>query len=382
MWWPRRIRRQSFPLSLKHLRVLYLLDSLNRGGVETLVLSTCRRAADVGISACLAGFGDGTAAAEFHALPHAFFRRRRAPFDPFLAGWLRERIRVEGITLIHANQAVEALHAWWARRGLPVKLVLTLHNLEYDTRNLQALNFLLPRLDAVSVVSHAAQRWHLAQGRLRLTQARHVAVVPNGVPDPGAGRRQPTVSQPDGPTLGPTLGMIANFTPVKDHATLCRALPEVFARHPTARCLLVGAGQDARREAAARALCARAGILDRVDFCGSRPAAEALPQLDVFILSSCSDTFGLALVEAMLAGLPCVASDIPALREVTADGTAAALFRAGDAADCARVLNHVLDDADYRRTLAARGQAHACRHYSFEAYLARLRDFYDAVLAA
>ncbi len=368
---------------MKHLRVLYLLDSLNRGGVETLVLSTCRRAVDVGISACLAGFGDGAAAAEFHALPRAFFRRRRAPFDPFLADWLRELIRAEGITLIHANQAVEALHAWWALRGLPVKLVLTLHNLEYDAKNLRALNFLLPRLDAVSVVSQAAYHWHLAQGRLRLAQARHVAVVHNGVPDPYGKHVTPLTTSPhDGLPLGLTLGMIANFTSVKDHATLCRALPEVFARHPTARCLLVGAAQDTRREAAARALCAHAGILDRVDFCGSRPAAEALPQLDVFILSSCSDTFGLALVEAMLAGLPCVASDIPALREVTADGTAAALFRAGDAADCARVLNHVLDDADYRRALAARGQAHARRHYSFEAYLARLRDFYDVVLAS
>ncbi len=364
------------------MRVLYLLDSLNRGGVETLVLSTCWRAVDVGISACLAGFGDGAAAAEFHTLPHAFFRRRRAPFDPFLAGWLRQLVQTQGIALVHANQAVEALHAWWALRGLPVKLVLTLHNLEYDAKNLRVLNFLLPRLDAVSVVSHAAHQWHLTQGRLRLTQARHVAVVRNGVPDPGADRSPPTISQPDGPTLGPTLGMIANFTPVKDHATLCQALPEVFARHPTARCLLVGAAQDTRRQAAAQELCARAGILDRVHFCGSRPAAEALPRLDVFILSSCSDTFGLALVEAMLAGLPCVASDIPALREVTADGTAAALFRAGDAADCARVLNHVLDDADYRQTLAARGQAHARQHYGFEAYLARLRDFYDTVLAA
>ncbi len=360
------------------MRVLYLLDSLNRGGVEMLVLSTCRRAVEVGISAYLAGFGDGAAAAEFSALPQAFFRRRRAPFDPFLAGWLRQLVQAHGIALVHANQAVEALHAWWALRGLPVKLILTLHNLEYDAKNLRALNFLLPRLDAVSVVSHAAHRWHLAQGRLRLTQARHVAVVPNGVPDPGADRRSPMVSQHDGPTLG----MIANFTSVKDHATLCQALPQVFARHPKARCLLVGAAQDTRLQSAAQALCARAGILDRVHFCGSRPAAETLPRLDVFILSSYSDTFGLALVEAMLAGLPCVASDIPALREVTADGTAAALFRAGDAADCARVLNHVLEDVDYRRTLAARGQSHARQHYGFAAYLARLRDFYDVVLAS
>ncbi|MGQ9896088.1 MAG: glycosyltransferase family 4 protein [Acidobacteriota bacterium] len=361
---------------MKHLRVLYLLDSLNRGGVETLVLSTCRQAADVGISAYLAAFGEGDAVADFYALPQAFFRKRRGPFDPFLVGWVRQLIRERQITLIHANQAVEALHAWWAVRGLPVKVILTLHNLEYDAKNRRVLNFLLPRLDAVSIVSHAAYQRHLMRGQLRLAQARYVVVVHNGIPAPCADRMPTMDFQPDGPTLG----MIANFTPVKDHATLCRALPEVFARHPTARCLLVGAVQDAHRQAVTQAICERAGILDRVHFCGSRPAAEMLPWLDVFILSSCSDTFGLALVEAMLAGLPCVASDIPALREITAEGTAAALFQAGDAADCARVLNRVLEDAAYRKTLAARGQTHARRHYTFEAYLSRLRDFYDTVL--
>lgn len=358
------------------LRVLYLLDSLNRGGVETLTLATCRNAAAVGVEAYVAGLGDGNFAADFRALPRSFFRRRRAPFDPWLAEWLRRIIQTHRIALVHANQAVEALHAWWARRGLPVKLVLTLHNLAYDAKNRRALDFLLPRLDAVTVVSEAARRRHEADGTLR--RARWVATLPNGVPDPSPA----AAFTPDAPAGGPTLGMIANFTPVKDHATLCRALPAVFAARPTARCVFVGAAQDARLHREAQAVCARGGVLHRVHFLGARPAADVLPSLDVFVLSSRSDTFGLALVEAMLAGVPCAASDIPALREVAADGAAAALFRAGDAEDCARVLNRLLDDAAYRRTLAARGQAHARRRYTLSAYLDRLRDFYDRVLAS
>lgn len=357
------------------LRVLYLLDSLNRGGVETLTLATCQNAAAVGVEAYVAGLGDGNFAADFRALPRTFFRRRRAPFDPWLAEWLRRIIQTHRIALVHANQAVEALHAWWARRGLPVKLVLTLHNLAYDAKNRRALNFLLPRVDAVTVVSEAARRRHEADGTLR--RARRVATLPNGVPEPS-----PPVAASDARTEGPTLGMIANFTPVKDHATLCRALPAVFAARPTAQCVFVGAAQDARLHREAQAVCARGGVLHRVHFWGVRPAADVLPKLDVFVLSSHSDTFGLALVEAMLAGVPCAASDIPALREVAADGAAAALFRAGDAADCARVLNRLLDDHAYRRALAARGQAHARRRYTLSAYLDRLRDFYDRVLAS
>ncbi len=361
-----------------NLRVLYLLDSLNRGGVETLTLATCQKAEAVGIEASLAGFGEGSFAAAFRALPRSFFRRRRAPFDPWLASWLRRLMQAEGIALAHANQAVEALHAWRARRGLPVKLALTLHNLAYDAKNRWALAFLAPRVDAIVVVSEAARRWHEANGTLR--HARRVTVLPNGVPDFSlAPATAPTTALKPG---GPTLGMIANFTSVKDHATLCRALPEVFARHPAAQCVFAGAAQDARLYREARALCARAGILHRVRFLGSRPANEVLPTLDVFVLSSRSDTFGIALAEAMLAGLPCAASDIPALREVAADGAAAALFRAGDAADCARALNRLLDDAPYRQALAARGQAHARGRYTLTAYLARLRDFYDQVLAS
>ncbi|OYT73607.1 MAG: hypothetical protein CFK52_01420 [Chloracidobacterium sp. CP2_5A] len=359
------------------MRVLYLIDSLNRGGVETLTLATCHKADEAGIEAYVAGFGDGSFADAFRGLPRSFFRKRRAPFDPLLVGWLRRLLRTRDIALVHANQAVEALHAWRARRGLPVKLVLTLHNLAYDAKNRWALDFLLPRVDAVAVVSEAARQWHEANGTLR--RARWVTVLPNGVPDFSL---PPALASGWEATGGPTLGMIANFTPVKDHATLCRALPEVFARHPAAQCVFAGAAQDERLHREARELCARAGLLHRVRFLGSRPAAEVLPRLDVFALSSRSDTFGIALAEAMLAGLPCAASDIPALREVADNGAAAALFRAGDAADCARVLNRLLDDATYRRALATRGQAYARGRYTLPAYLARLRDFYDQVLAS
>ncbi|MFQ3582302.1 glycosyltransferase family 4 protein [Chloracidobacterium validum] len=367
----------SFHVFSEALRVLYLLDSLNRGGVETLILSVCRQAQAVGIEPYLAGFGDGDAAAAFRDLPRSFFRTRHAPFDPFLARWLRQLVQTQRIALVHANQPVEALHAWWALRGLPVKLVLTLHNLEYDAKNRRALAFLLPRLDAVAVVSQAARQWHEASGVLRRIRPRRVAVVLNGVPEPSLSPRPPA-----SPAAGPTLGMIANFTPIKDHATLCRALPDVFDRHPQARCLLAGAAQDRRLYREAQAMCERARLLDRVSFLGSCPAVEVLPRLDAFVLASRTDTFGLALVEAMLAGLPCVASDIPALREVTADGTVAALFRPGDAADCAHALNRVLSDAAYRHSLAARGQAHARRHYTLGAYLDRLRRFYDTVLGS
>ncbi len=359
------------------LRVLYLLDSLNRGGVETLTLATCRQAATVGIEAYVAGLGDGNFAADFQSLPRSFFRRRRAPFDPWLAAWLRRLIQQHRIALVHTNQAVEALHVWWARRGLPVKLVLTLHNLMYDAKNRRALNFLLPRVDAVTVVSEAARQWYAVNGIFSLAFARQVVALPNGVPEPTPDRKSARTD----PACGPLLGMIANFTPVKDYATLCRALPAVFANRPTAQCLLVGAAQDRRLYREAQSICARAGILHRVHFSGVRPAADVLPKLDVFVLASRSDTFGLALVEAMLAGIPCAASDIPALREVTAEGTAAALFRAGDAEDCARVLNRLLDDPVYRRTLAERGQAHAQQRYTLAAYLDRLRNFYDRVLA-
>src|SRR5437588_12386043 len=92
-----------------------------------------------------------------------------------------------------------------------------------------------------------------------------------------------------------------------------------------------------------------------------------------------ADSFGVAVVEALMAGVPAVVSDIKALREVTDDGRYAALFRTGDANDLARCLIELANDEARRVELGARGREWAMQQFGIATHIARLRELYSAV---
>lgn len=136
------------------------------------------------------------------------------------------------------------------------------------------------------------------------------------------------------------IGMVGRLDVIKDQATLIRAAAKLRSRKEL-ELWLVGAGP---RNAELRALAATLGIADSVVFWGGRSdVAELLGGIDVYAFSTTRDEgFGIAVIEAMAAALPIVASDVPACREVLADGTAGILVPAGDAEAMAQVLERLI----------------------------------------
>ena len=85
---------------------------------------------------------------------------------------------------------------------------------------------------------------------------------------------------------------------------------------------------------------------------------ELLGQMDVFAFSTTRDEgFGIALIEAMAAGLPVVASDVPACREVLDDGAAGILVPAGDPAPLAQAIGALLSSERAKSGLGRPGPA-------------------------
>ncbi|MHC4410535.1 MAG: glycosyltransferase [Planctomycetota bacterium] len=118
---------------------------------------------------------------------------------------------------------------------------------------------------------------------------------------------------------GRWLGCVARLHPIKDHATLLRAVARTEWR-----LALVGAGP---LESDLRGLANELGIRARVRFCGEIPdAARLYRAFDRFVLASHREGFGLVLLEAMAAELPIVASD--AMAEIVGD--AGRLYATGD----------------------------------------------------
>lgn len=360
-----------------------MLDSLNRGGAEALALDLCRNAGRAGLELTFVATGGGDLEEEFRRSGVDFVRlRRELPVDLSLAARLGELIAGRGVRVVHCHQAVEALHALLATRGTGVRRVLSFHLCEADAKNRLALKFLAPRMDACVAVSRdLLDRLGREAG---LDTSRNFNVVYNGVDARRlAGREGDGRRLRDELGLGPEdllLGMVGNFYADgrKDHLTAARALPRLFAEVPGASFAFVGAPSDRRAYDECVAVCREAGIDGRVHFLGQRDDVPAvLSALDLFVLSSRRDTFGVAAVEAMLAGVPAVLSDINPLREVSLDGEYAALFRMGDHEDLARVLVALARDEGERARLAARAREWAAQEFSIEAHAAALKRLYQ-----
>jgi glycosyltransferase involved in cell wall biosynthesis len=369
------------------MKVLHILDSLNRGGTEMLALDVCRNARAAKLDLLCAATGGGALETDFRQSGVEFIRfERHGPVDLKVVAALRALIRERGVEVVHTHQAVEALHAQLATRGTTVKRVLSFHLCTADAKNRLALGFLAPRMDANVAVSHGLL--DCLRTRAGLDTARNFHVIYNGV---DAARLAPT-----GKSVRAELqlahdalvcGMVGNFYADgrKDQLTVCRALPQLFAAVPRARFVFVGAHDGGAAEIFNECVrfCRAAGISERVQFLGQRAdIADVLAALDVFVFSSRQDSFGVAVVEAMLAGVPCIASDIAPLREVTKDGAHAALFRTGDANDLARTLVELTRDTERRARLAASGKHWATEQFGIAAHIARLKELYAMMLGA
>ncbi|HLL16615.1 MAG TPA: glycosyltransferase [Pyrinomonadaceae bacterium] len=372
------------------MRVLHLLDSLNRGGAETLALDVCRNARANGLDLTFAATGGGELEDDFRRSGAHFVRlSRRAPLDPKLIGQLRRLITEREVEVVHCHQAVEALHAYLATRGLGgrVKRVLSFHLCTADAKNRLALKFLAPRMDSNVAVSRELLACLGTEGGF--ATAKNFHVVYNGV---DAARLQATarasglllrseLKLAEGDLL---LGMVGNFyaDARKDQLTVCRALPAVFRREPRAHFAFAGgcAGDGATRiYQECVNYCREQGIADRVHFLGQRAdVADVLRALDIFVFSSRMDSFGVAVVEAMLVGVPSVVSDIGALLEVTDGGEYASVFRTGDADDLARRLCELVEDGARRVRLAAAARRWAAREFGIETHIANLLKLYKS----
>ncbi|MEP6913258.1 MAG: glycosyltransferase family 4 protein [bacterium] len=367
------------------IKALHILDSLNRGGGETMMLDLCRNAKVCGLDLTFVATGGGDLEDDFRHSGAEFIRlQRRLPVDLWLASALRRIIEERDIQVVHSHQPVEALHLYLATRSNNTKRVITLHGVYPGARNELALKFVLPRMDAKIVVS----RNLLSQLKENQTLDSSKSLVVNNGVDPArlqlSGRNlRAELEIADDEIL---FGMVGNFQPVaqKDQLTVCKALPKLFAKIPRARFVFVGG----RSEAAPQLfddcvkLCREQNIADRVHFLGKRAdIPDVLSSLDVFVLSSLREGAPISVIEAMMVGVPAVLSDIPALREISADGKFAVLFQTGNKDDLAAKLISLANDLAERSRLASVAKQWALEQFGVERHIAGLVRLYKSLLA-
>jgi glycosyltransferase involved in cell wall biosynthesis len=192
-------------------------------------------------------------------------------------------------------------------------------------------------------------------------------VIPNGVPD----------RAPPGAPREPVVLVAQRLESEKDTALALRIWQRASLRTRGWRLEVAGRGAE---RAGLEALAARLGIDESVRFLGFVDDVGALmARASVMLATAPAEPFGLSVVEAMAAGLPVVAADGGAHREVL-DSFGDQRFRIGDSDAGAAALERLADDQTTRVHVADAARRRYEEQYTIEHHVDRLLDVYESVL--
>jgi glycosyltransferase involved in cell wall biosynthesis len=168
----------------------------------------------------------------------------------------------------------------------------------------------------------------------------------------------------------------------KGHDQLIDALPAIRRRAPDTQLVFVGTGDDVER---LRQRAHASGVGACVTFTGFLPddgLQRAYREASVFAMPSRCEGFGLAYLEAMAAGLPCVGSVHDAASEVIDDGVTGYLVDQQNTDEIAARISSLLTEEDRRAEMGRRGRERWEREFTYEHFRRRLVAAFDAPFRA
>lgn len=203
--------------------------------------------------------------------------------------------------------------------------------------------------------------------------ADRVRVIPNGIPI--AAITPADIHARWGiPRDRPIIGCVGNLVAGKGHAFFLAAFARLSTRVPRCHAVIVGDGPlRVTLEQTARTL----GIAHAVTFTGYCPNAKAMiASMDCFVLPSETETFGRTLLEAMLARIPIVATNVGGIPEVVTDGHDGVLVPSNDADACAAAIVRMISDSEFARRFTDAGATTVLR-YSIDRHARAVASVYD-----
>jgi N-acetyl-alpha-D-glucosaminyl L-malate synthase BshA len=321
----------------------------------------------------------GIAGLRFHQVAvSAYPLFRYPPYDLALATRMLEVREEARVDLFHVHYAIpHAVSAFLARSmcGGCLRFVTTLHGTDItvvgsDRAYLRPTRFALEQSDAVTAVS----KFLADETSLVFGVRQPPVVIPNFVDvarfHPGSGPRWH--QRQDGERI---LIHVSNFRPVKRLADVVRAFAAIQRELP-ARLLLVGDGPDREH---ALAVASDLGCQHRVEPLGVvENLEEVLPQADLFLSASETESFGLSMLEAMSCGVPCVSTAVGGVAEVLGDTGRLTPFANPEA--MAKAALPLLQDPELHAKHAAAARARAVDLFSTDLVVGRYIALYESVL--
>ena len=362
------------------MKICYLLGGVNSGGLEHLVLDIFSNSKSSNFQFSCVYRNDGNLLEKFKqtGISLTKIKPNKRNYIKYFRE-LRNYILINKIDIVHAHVEIDAFYAWIALRNTGVKIILTSHGYNYDGNYIfkKISKFALKHVDYNLFVSDALKNYYNLHYDLDKSKS---FTLYNGV---STSKLQSTnnlnlkkeFNLPDNSKI---IGMVANFHGTgKDQITLCRAMNELVNKNQNLYLFFVGAFSDKTENSYTECYqyCKENNLLSNILFLGPRSnVPEIISNFDCFTYSSNHDTFGLAIVEAMLLKVPTLINDLPPFLEISNNGEFTTIFKSKNISHFINKLNQILEND--QKIAIEKSYSWACSSFSIEKHIENLYNIY------
>jgi glycosyltransferase involved in cell wall biosynthesis len=366
---------------MKRINILHLITDLGPAGAENLLLNIARHV-DQERFRMVVGYiyGSGTLASEIgKADIKVVDLSRGGNIDPWLIIRLILLIKRERIEIIHTHLVHASIAGRIAGKLAGVKNIVTTRHYAYYHKEKGLVNWIERRTAIFNnrfiAISNAVKKYMVERENY---EPEKITVIYNAVDMDLFDTRDSEINRRKNDDF--LIGSVGRLDPSKGYDTLLRSMPAVIREFPMAKLMVMGDGAQRKY---LEELCANLGIAEQVTFLGRKTPAEVrgfLEKIDLFVLASHWEGFGVALIEAMSAGKPVVATQVGGIPEIVDDGGCGFLVPPCQPQVLADKIVSLLRDRELSLEMGKKGRKRAETLFSLDRMMAELENVYRGLL--
>lgn len=363
------------------MKIAYFIGSLNRGGAEMLTLDICRKKAFAPFEIMIAYRNDGNLTDEYvkTRVPLCCIKPKgRIGLLKYM--WeMRCMLQREKVDIIHCQTSYNAVLAVLFTVFTKVRVVSTFHGFDFN-KSPRIYKWLVMKLsDKLIFVSGYQRDYYVSHNSF--CNPRKCEVVYNGVDYSKFDILCPIPIGLD-PKAHIRMAMIGSFNSGRSQKYVCEAIKKIIDKGISDFEFYFVGGRCAGEEYLYDE-CVNYSMrnnLYNVHFLGGRNDVSAILQyIDCFVYSTVTDTFGIAVVEAMSQGIPVIVNDWKVMREITFNGKWATLYKTADSDALANAMIEMINNLSSYKEKAVSSSDAIKQHYSIESHINNLSNIYKSL---
>jgi glycosyltransferase involved in cell wall biosynthesis len=364
------------------MKILHVTTHMNIGGIAQYIFSLALAMKRAGHDIIVASSG-GNMEEELakNGIPHRRLDiKTKFEFAPkvlFASQAITKIARQENVGLIHAHTRVSQVASMLASSAAGTRYVSTCHGFFKPRLSRRIFDTWGEKVVAISlpVKEHLVSDFGIDRSRIEL--------IHNGVDtqrfSKEYGREEISeVKRSLGLGDGPVIGTMGRLSSVKGQRFLVEATRHIASTNGRVKCMIIGSGPELEP---LKSFAKNLGVEDRMVFTGAiyKDIALYLRCMDVFVLPSVKEGLGLALLEAMASGIPCIASDVGGITDIVKSGTNGIVVPVANGVAIAEAAVKILKDAPLGAALSAKGRETVKEGFSMETMAGKMADLYGKV---